>query len=105
MPRIIALGNVRADGTIYNATPGITIDTVNNVFDENMYRVQLPEGLVLHDNYIIQLTQEFVETDQQAYESTSIGYIFRRENGFTVGISTRFSSYLKGNWSFVLYDL
>ncbi len=105
MPRIIAIGNVKSDGTIYNATPGITISTMG-VYDSNMYKVELPRGLVLHKNYIIQLTQELVDDGDQDHYFSAIGYLFRTKRGFQVGIIKGNSGqYIKGNWSFVILDL
>lgn len=106
MPRIIAIGNVKSDGTIYNSTPGITINTRDTYDGANMYRVELPEGLVLHDNYVIQLTQELVDDGDQDHYFSAIGYLFKTKRGFEVGIIRGNSGlYIKGNWSFVLLDL
>ena len=105
MPRIIAVGNVKSDGTIYNATPGITIDTMN-VYDSNMYRVKLPKGLVLTKDYIIQLTQELVDDGDQDHFFSAIGYLFRTKKDFQVGIiKGNNGQYIKGNWSFAIFDL
>ena len=105
MPRVIAVGNVKSDGTIYNATPGITIDTMN-VYDSNMYRVKLPKGLVLTKNYVIQLTQELVDDGDQDFYFSAIGYLFRTKKDFQVGIiKGNNGQFIKGNWSFVILDL
>lgn len=105
MPRVIAVGNVDSDGTIYNATPGITIDTMN-VYDSNMYRVILPEGLVLTNDYVIQLTQELVDDGDQDFYFTAIGYLYRTKQDFQVGIIKGDNGqFIKGNWSFVILDL
>ncbi|WP_299102234.1 hypothetical protein [uncultured Winogradskyella sp.] len=105
MARIIAVGNVKSDGTIYSSTPGITINT-RDVYDGNMYKVELPRGLVLHNDYTIQLTQELVDDGDQDHYFTAIGYLFRTKRDFQVGIIRgNNGQYIKGNWSFTLLDL
>ncbi|MAX70112.1 MAG: hypothetical protein CMC76_03280 [Flavobacteriaceae bacterium] len=105
MPNVIAVGNVKSDGTIYNTTPGVSISTMG-VYSENMYKVELPCGLVLHDDYIIQLTQELVDDGDQDHYFTSIGYLFRTKKGFQVGIIKGDNGqFIKGSWSFTILDL
>ncbi|RED46705.1 hypothetical protein DFQ10_101478 [Winogradskyella eximia] len=105
MARIIAVGNVKSDGTIFNSTPGITIDT-RGAYAGEMYKVNLPHGLIYHDNYIIQLTQELVDDGDQDHWFTAIGYLYRSKNGFHVGIIRgNNGQYIRGNWSFTLLDL
>jgi len=105
MPRIIAIGNVKSDGTIYNATPGITVDT-QGTYHSNMYRVKLPEGFTYNNDYVIQLSHQMVDDGDQDHYYTSIAYLYPNKNGFQVGIyrnDTR--EYIRGDWSFVLFDL
>ncbi len=105
MPTILAIGNVKADGTIYNATPGITVDT-QGTYHSNMYKVNLPAGLTYNDNYVIQISHSLVDDGDQDHYYTSVAYLYPNKNGFQVAIYRNDNGeYVRGDFSFALFDL
>ncbi|MEC7262378.1 MAG: hypothetical protein VXW38_01485 [Bacteroidota bacterium] len=114
----IAMGKIAADGTILKATPGITVNReitkgvlygVND--DEDIgYKVILPDRLVSDGNYIVQLTTEIYEEDQD-FVYTIIGLRYQSIRGFDVIIWANRAQtgrpivpvYVP--WHFVIYDI
>jgi len=115
MNQPIAMGKISANGTILQATPGITVST--NISQGNMngqtdvgYVLTLPDRLVCDANYIIQLTAENYGEDGPDYSLTSIAYRYQWKNGFEVIIWADRSQTGAGwasvycNWNFTIYD-
>ncbi len=112
MSRIIAIGKVSKDGDIIRATPGITV-TLGGA--DSMYKVNLPDGMVYDDKYIVQLTPENFGEDGPDFVYTTIGLHYQSKNGFLVSTwSSHYQTSESGspdltqiptNWHFVIYDL
>ena len=114
MARIVAIGKIDGDGNILRATPGISIGPgvqVPSGPENGSYRVIFPEGLVRDGNYIIQLTVEETQANND-FGPTTIGLVDQGIQGFEVqiwGIADTPPYNLlvakPSTWHFVVYEL